>query len=106
MGGLEIFYDSLWGIATDLNGLGPFIFIGIALGIFGFLYVCGALIIAAMFGNVTKSFKQITKDGKLKEVYTLIISFALMVLGALFMIWVSNIGIRVTYNIIYYFYII
>lgn len=106
MSGLKVFYDSLWAMATDLNGLGPFIFIGLALGVLGFLYVCGALIIAAMLGNVTKSFKQITKDGKLKEVYTLIISLALMVLGALFMIWVSNVGVRVVYNIIYYSYII
>lgn len=106
MGGMKIFYDSLWGMATDLNGLGPFILIGLALGILGFLYVCGAIIIAAMLGNVTKSFKQIIEDGKLKEVYTLIISLALMVLGALFMVWISNVGVRVVYNIIYYSYII
>lgn len=103
---MEIFYDSLWGMATDLSGLGPFILIGLALGALGFLYICGALIIAAMLGNVTKSFKQIVEDGKLKEIYTLIVSLALMVLGALFMIWVSNVGVRVVYNIIYYSYII
>lgn len=106
MNGLKVFYDSLWAMATDLSGLGPFVLIGLAIGILGFLYVCGALVIVAMFGSVSKAFKQLVEDTKIKEVYTLIISLALMTLGALFMIWISNVGVRVVYNIIYYSYII
>ena len=101
---MEIFYKPIWGIAVDLNGIIPFIFISIAGCICCLLFACGAIIAAAMFGSVTKSIKSI-RDGQIGEIYTLIVSIGMLILGILFMIFMSNVTCRIIYNILNTFYI-